>query len=131
MAPRAPKPGATSHKQETVIRISVRGEEVIVRPSDYGPRDDALVRRETKMAGVERMSLMGAMQALDEQTMGLDSVCLLWWLARRKAGETTMSFGDALDGFPSYGEAEDAIVFEEVIDDDDEGEADPLPPAAD
>jgi hypothetical protein len=124
----APSPSAArrNRARDRVIKITVRGDEATIRPADFGARDDSLVRRETKIAGVERVSLMGALQAMDEGTVGLDLVCLLWWLGRRKAGDTTMSYGEALDGFPSYAEAEDQITFEEIVDDD---EADGSPEA--
>lgn len=124
----APRPGtgpiAAAEQNRTRI-ITVRGERSVLRLGDLGPRDDALVRRETKMAGVERLSLMGALQALDEQTMGLDMLCLLWWLGRRKAGETTMSYGEALDRFPSYAEVGEAVMVTELEDDDDDDDGSP------
>jgi hypothetical protein len=122
---KAPRPGTTSPEGERVIKITVNGEAAIIRPGEFGPRDDALVRRETKAALGEKRSLMGAFASLDEETIGLDSICLLWWLARRKAGDTTESFAEALDRFPSYGEATEAIEMAEVVDDgeDDSGEA--------
>lgn len=121
---KAPRPGAARRDREAdrLITITVRGEESVIRPGDFGPRDDALVRKETKMAQVERVSLMGAMQAMDEGTIGLDLICLLWWLGRRKAGDTTMSYGDALDAFPTYATAEDEIDFEESADDEEPGD---------
>lgn len=121
----APTPGGSRVAAAKTIRITVRGDTATVNPADLGPRDDALVRKETKMAGVERVSLMGAISQLDEQSMGLDAVCLLWWLGRRKAGDTTMSFGDALDRFPTYATFFDDVTFEVEDDDDDPEDGSP------
>lgn len=114
-----PKTLGASKKADIAIRITVRGDVAIVRPSDFGARDDVLVRRETKAANVGRMSLLGAFQELDERSMGLDSICLLWWLGRRKAGDTTMSYTEALDRFPTYAEFEEQVTFEEITPDED------------
>lgn len=114
----APTPGTT--EPDRTIIITVRGDKSVLHIADLGARDDALVRQETKMAGIEQMSLMGALAALNEQTLGLDMVCLLWWLGRRKSGDTTESYGEALDGFPSYSEIEAAITFEEIVDEDED-----------
>jgi hypothetical protein len=121
---RAPQPGSTapagpSSANEGGFKITVNGEVAIVRPGDFGPRDDALVRRETKAAYGEKQSLMAALMALGQGEIGLDSICLLWWLGRRKAGETTESLSDALDRFPSYAEADSAIDLAELLPDDD------------
>jgi hypothetical protein len=120
---KAPRPGSTpladAERNRTFV-ITVRGDRAVLRIGDLGARDDALVRRETKAAGVEKVSLMGALAAMDEATMGLDMICLLWWLGRRKSGDTTKSYGDALDGFPTYAEAEGVIKLEQVVDDDED-----------
>ena len=120
---KAPIPGSTptaeAERSRTFV-ITVKGERSVLRLADLGPRDDALVRRETKMAGVEKVSLMGALAGLDEQTIGLDMVCLLWWLGRRKAGDTTQSYGEALDGFPSYAELEGNVSLSELEDDNED-----------
>ncbi|MQA17627.1 MAG: hypothetical protein GEV09_27175, partial [Pseudonocardiaceae bacterium] len=112
----APRPRSVRKAVEAdqVIKITVRGEEAVIRPGDWGPRDDALVRTHTRKALGEARSLLGALQELDEQTIGLDSICLLWWLGRYRAHLTRESYGDALDKFPSYGET-DAIVLDEVV----------------
>jgi hypothetical protein len=119
----APRPGTTpladAERNRTFV-ITVRGDKSVIRVADLGARDDALVRRETKMAGVEKVSLMGALSAMDEQTMGLDMICLLWWLGRRKSGDTVQSYGEALDAFPTYAEAEGVIKLEQEVDEDDD-----------
>lgn len=113
-----PKTLGASKKANVAIRITVRGDTTVIRPSDFGARDDVLVRRETKAANVGRLSLLGAFQELDERSMGLDSICLLHWLGRRKAGDTTMSYAEALDRFPTYAEFEEHVTFEEITLDD-------------
>lgn len=123
----APRPGTTRPQIDATIIITVRGVKAELRPADFGPRDDALVRRETAAAGVDKVSLLGALARFEEGVIGLDDICLLWWVARRKAGDTLESYSEALDGFPTYGEA-DEITFEQVEDDSDE---DPTPAADD
>lgn len=120
---KAPQPGSTptaeAERSRTFV-ITVKGDRSVLRLADLGPRDDALVRRETKMAGVEKVSLMGALASLDEQTIGLDMVCLLWWLGRRKSGDTTQSYGEALDAFPSYAELDGNVSLSELEEDDED-----------
>lgn len=117
---KAPTPGKT--RDDKTIRITVRGVAAVVRPADFGPRDDALVRRETLKALGWKGSLMAALTQLDEESIGLDSICLLWWLSRRKAGDTTEAYAQALDGFPNFAEAAEQVQFEEVLDGDGDGE---------
>jgi hypothetical protein len=124
----APRPGTTRPQPEQTIIISVRGVKAELRPADIGPRDDALVRRETAAAGLEPVSLLGALSRFEGGQVGMDDICLLWWVARRKSGDTIESFGAALDGFPTDGEV-DEISFEQVVSEEDPG--DPLPSAAD
>lgn len=125
---KAPRPGSTKAKakaeQDPYFKIIVRGDEAIIRPGDFGPRDDALVRKEGKKADLGRLSLMGALGSLDEDSVGLDSICLLWWIARRKAGDTTQSLATALDNFPSYGEADEHIDVIEISPDEDDEDDD-------
>lgn len=118
---RAPNPKTLARQKADTkaITITVRGEEAIVRPGDFGARDGALVRRETKLALGEKRSLLGALQDMDEQSIDLDSICLLWWLARRKVGDTNESYAEALDRFPTYDET-DEIDFSILEDDEDE-----------
>jgi len=125
----APRPGSTEAAKDRTIIITVRGEKSVLRIGDLGPRDGDLVRHETKAAGVEKVSLMGALSALDEETIDLDRICLLWWLGRRKGGDTTETFGEALDAFPNYIEAGNAIAVEELVDDDVDDDGDLSPEA--
>lgn len=113
---KAPKPTGPKDKRRPVIEITVRGVEAIVDPGEFGPKDDILVRRESLAAFGERVSLIGSFESLDQRSAGLDTICLLWWLARRKAGDTTESLSDALDGFPSYAEADSEITFDIIED---------------
>lgn len=121
---RAPNPKtlATADSTDDAIVISVRGEVGRLVQGDLGARDDSLVRRECKAANLGRISLIGALRELDEESMGLDSICILWWLARRKAGDTTMSLDEALDRFPSFKEMNDnpdLITFEKEVAEED------------
>ncbi len=111
----APKPGGI--KQVPTLKITVRDVAAIINPGEFGPKDDSLVRRESMAAFGERVSLTGVLQEFDSGAVGLDSLCLLWWLARRKAGETDESLSDALDSFPTYAEFEGAVQVEVVEDD--------------
>lgn len=126
----APRPGSTSRKDDVAFKITVRDEVAVVRPAEIGPRDDALVRRQTRAALGYPLSLMGALQQLaDEEAIGLDSVCLLHWFGRTAAGDTTETYGEALDRFPKLTEVDDLVELTEVTPDDEEAEADPLPSA--
>jgi len=118
----APKPGGNNAPTYSVLKITVRGETTIVDPGDFGPKDDIMVRKESLAAFGERMSLMGAFHEIDERSAGTDTICLLWWIGRRKAGETNESLSDALDSFPTYAEmAQGAYTAEVVEPEDDSG----------
>lgn len=125
----APRPGTTRPAKQQAIIISVRGEDAYLYPADLGPRDDAAARKAYQRVFGEKVSVMGALQGLDADSIGGDLICLLWWIARRKAG-IEESFEDAVDQFPTVGEFEDALDLR-VEEDTEDDAADPLVPVAD
>lgn len=133
---KAPRPGTspTAAKkkkaaQQRGFRITVWGEVADIYPADIGPRDDALVRHETGKALGYNLTLLSAIQDLegDADQLGMDTVCLLWWWGRRKAGDTTESLAEAFDRFPTVGELEEACQLDRIVPDEEGEEGDPLP----
>jgi hypothetical protein len=106
----APRPGKArqdderEHSRHLFYRLTVRGEELTLRQADIGPSDAAMVRRET---GMTLRSLLQA--TYDTDTVDLDVIATLWWLAQRKAGNE-IAYQVALDKFPSYAEMADGAV---------------------
>jgi hypothetical protein len=116
----APTPGKARKQAQTHqrIRIVVDDIEAIVQPSAYGPRDDVIVRMATKKPdpvgwGME-LSLTGlASQLQDGATVGLDTICTMWWFGRYKQGEH-VTLGECIDVFPPLSEVDDRVKVELV-----------------
>lgn len=96
----APKPGARRAAEETATAvklvwvITVRGQEYRLRRGDLGPADARLVRQQT---GFRLLDIMAEVGGGD-----FDYTTVLWWLARRHAGETDLRFAQAEPDFPRY-----------------------------
>jgi hypothetical protein len=104
----APKPGARRNAEDTAAAVKVvwvivvRGEEYRLRRADLGPADARLVRQTT---GLRLLAIMGEIGGVD-----FDYTTVLWWLARRHAGETDLTYAQAEAEFPSYEEALEGAV---------------------
>jgi hypothetical protein len=115
----APTPGvgkraADAHHAKQVYRITIRGETVQLAPQNLAFAERAACR---KQAGMPLEAFWS-----DESQIGLDSVQVLWWLARRAGGETGLLLDDALADFPTDLTV-DEIKFEVVEPDESDPEA--------
>lgn len=128
MAARAPKPGTTANSnlakarkkaKRSGFRVTIGLDVWTLHTADIGPGDDFLVRRQT---GVP-LSVF-----LTSDSFGLDSVAVIVWTARRKAGEKRLTFQRVLEEMPSFAEIDeltenDEFLLERLEDDDEETEA--------
>ena len=103
----APVPGAGKRAEavkaaQRLMTITVRGfDPVTIAPANVPFRERLLVRKAT---GMPYEGLVG-----DDTTIGLDSVQVLWWLARRAAGEVLLTLDRAIADFPDDLDDEGAI----------------------
>lgn len=133
----APSPGAAKKRKasRTYARVTVQvdGVPVVaeVRPQDYGAKDELIVRMATKRPLNEafpekgglgyELSLQGCLSQLrDHSTVGLDSLAVIWWYGRRKAGEQVTLGHAFFNEFPSLADAMNGDVEVEEIDPDEE-----------
>lgn len=133
----APRPGSMTRKRSkrAGFRVTIGTDVWTLRTADIGPGDDFMVRRITGRP---------LSQYLTSDTFGLDSVAIIVWIARRKQGETKLTFQRVLDEMPSFEEIDeltenDEFELEQLEDlDADRGDAavdveevagDPLPSA--
>ena len=139
MAPRAPRPGTTpssngvaqrNRAKRTGFKVTIGDDVDVLHTADIGPNDDFLTRKQT--GGIPLS------QFLTADGFGLDSIAVIRWTARRKAGEKRLTLQRVLDEMPSFEEieqldAEGRFKLErlEEVDDDvidiDEVAPDPLP----
>ncbi len=123
----APTPGAHRKQAEAnrQFRIVVDGIEAVLRPSAYGPRDDVIVRMATKKPdpagwGME-LTLQGLVgQLADGATLGMDTLCTLWWFGRYRAGDG-VTLAECIDAFPPFSEVTERVVVELVESDPEDG----------
>lgn len=93
----APTPGVGEHKErveaaQTVVTITVRGEAHSLAPLNL-PLQEALICR--KATGLPLEAFYSG-----EQSIGMDSVKVLWWLARRAGGEFSLTLDRAWGEWP-------------------------------
>lgn len=94
----APTPGAGAQQAQidgakTVITITVRGESHSVAPLNLPLQETLMFRKATGGLSVE--SFWNG-----ESAIGIDSVKMLWWLARRAGGEFSLTLERAWDEWP-------------------------------
>lgn len=121
----APVPGVGRRQtaERSGMRITIRGRTLVLHTADLGPQDDLVSRKETGLPVTPFFA---------EDRFGMDSLLIIWWMARRKnGGEPNLRFQAVLDEFPTYdsiNESEFKIEsLEEVPETDEEVDADPLP----
>lgn len=137
---RAPRPGTAGRRpKRSGFRVRIRDETWTLRSSDIGAGDDFMVRRQLGRP---------LSQFLTGDGFGLDSVAVIVWMARRKAGETRLTWQRVLDEMPTFEEFDELTENDEfdldVVDDLDklpagdvleleseENSDDPLPSAGD
>lgn len=119
MPAQAPRPGAArrADAENTSITIKVDGKAVgTLRPNELSAKDAALLRRETGM------SLAGVLRA-GMADPDIDVFAAMVWLARRQAGDETVTFEEVAEEFTydrDYEQSEDPA---EAIEDPDSPEA--------
>lgn len=121
----APVPGVgkKAAAERTGMRITLGGRTLTLHTADLGPQDDLVARKETGLPVTPFFA---------EDRFGMDSLLIVWWMARRKnGGEPNLRFQQVLDEYPSY-EAITASEFsieslEVAPETEEEIEDDPLP----
>lgn len=105
---RAPRPGSTPSSRRTADRAAARrkamlitygDEQYVLAMADLGPEDDRLSRGATGFVVSELVR---------EGKMGLDSLAVLVWTARRKAGYREV-YREFEQDFPGYLDAADMM----------------------
>lgn len=99
--------------KRTGFKITVRGgDPLTISMDDFGPRDSLEVRKATGLA---------LAKLFEGGSFDMDTTAVLWWMARRRNGEDSLTFEEALDEFPTYGEigtgGDDVLILESVEDD--------------
>lgn len=112
----APTPGHRKRAKRNGFRVTLYGEVYELQLRDLGPSDVGLVRQTTGR------SLNSYLADLD-----IDSIALIIWLARRKAGEKKLMLAKVFEMVPSqyeFSELMEAGTADfEVIEDVDEVDA--------
>ena len=95
----APEPGvgqraANGVAAQIVVTICVRGVVYKIAPFNLPLKEDLILAKATGGMSVE--GLIG-----DESRVGLRSLKILWWLARRAAGEWQLTLERAWDEWPT------------------------------
>lgn len=124
----APRPGrarqeeARRQAERVAIRITLNGESYTLHIGDLGPQDDLVARKQVGLPVTPFFA---------EDRFGMDSLLIIYWMARRKSGESTLQFQAVLDEYPTYESVTNAGFQIEALEDDGEVDpGDPLPLAA-
>lgn len=94
----APRPGVTTRKVEVeraqvVLTITVRDDKYRLAIGTVPIKEKQQVRHQT---GLPLEAYLGSGDKLGE-----DSIVVLWWLARRAAGEPSLTWDQAADEWPN------------------------------
>lgn len=123
---KAPTPGvgkraaATSAAQRTMT-ITVREESHTIAPFNLTLDERLAVRKAT---GMPFEAFMGEIEPAGATKVGLDTIQILWWLARRSSGESGLTFDTAMNQWPDDLEfTEFAVVLNEPDAEADDPEA--------
>ena len=140
----AARPGTTPARvrpKRRGWRVTIRDDVWELNSSDVGAEDDFLVRRQTHGTPLSAFTGGGA-------EFGLDTVAVIVWMARRKAGEKRLNLQRVFDELPNKAEFDELAETDEfsldrledldderdepgVLDTEDGGASpDPLPSAA-
>lgn len=102
--------------QRTAMVIKQGDREWVLAIDDLGPNDDLISRKQTGLP---------VTPFFEEDKFGADSLMILYWMARRKAGEDRLRYAEVVEEYPSYKAVADAgfslEAFEEgsdIVDDD-------------
>lgn len=125
---KAPTPGkarrqaAREEAERVAIRITLNGESHTLHIRDLGPQDDLVARKQVGLPVTPFFA---------EDRFGMDSLLIIYWMARRKSGESNLQFQTVLNEFPTYESVTGAGFQIEALEDDGEVDPnDPLPLAA-
>ena len=116
----APRPGTGRRKQATeqaqrVLRITVQGETYTFCPDNIPFSEQIAVRK--ACGGLPFSAFWGG-----ENTVGVDSLQIMFWLARRASGESNLQLATVLDEWPTVLNPDDCSV---AIEEPDESDNDP------
>lgn len=94
----APKPGVGKRKEaavaaQSMLNITYAGEQYTLAWQNVPMGERLAVRKAT---GMPLEALTNQLSATGVNQIGEDSLCVLWWLMRRAAGELTLDFDEAL-----------------------------------
>jgi len=117
----APRPGvgdrkATIDAAQTILQIRVKDQTLTLAPNNLSMAERAAVRKQCYGLPFEAYWS-------GEQAIGLDSIQVMWWLARRAHGEPNLLFRTVEETWPSDLTPDDVDVEEYTP--DDEGLDDP------
>jgi hypothetical protein len=109
---KAPRPGIGARNEEAnaaskILELTLNGDTYQLGLGTISMDDRALVRR-TMKAPIESF--------LDAEAFGVDSLFVIWWLARRHSGEFNLSYAEAAAQFPTSLEPGDVSL--DVVDPD-------------
>lgn len=97
-APGVGKRAANAVASQFLLSIRIQGGETYRLAYNIIPvKERMLVRKET---GLPLEAFVGEIAAGGANKIGMDTLVLFWWLARRAAGETDLRFNDAADEWP-------------------------------
>lgn len=116
----APRPGAGRRKQiasqsQRVLRITVAGETYSFCPDNIPFNEQIAVRK--ACGGLPFSAFWGG-----ELTVAVDSLQIMFWLARRASGEPKLQLETVLEEWP---DTLDPTDFEVVLEEPDENDDDP------
>lgn len=116
----APRPGtgrrkAATEQAQRVLRITVAGETYAFCPDNIPFAEQIAVRK--ACGGLPFSAFWGG-----ESTVGIDSLQIMFWLARRASGEPNLQLGTVLDEWPTVLNPDD---FEVAIEDPNDNDDDP------
>jgi len=122
----APPPGAQRQAKEArqYFKIIVDGVEAVIRPADFGPRDEVIVRAATRRPDPEgwgfELSLQGLLAQLGSaSTIGTDTLATLFWFGRRKV-DPNITLRSVIDTWPPMNEVQDRVDLVQVDPDSDD-----------
>ena len=118
---KAPRPGVGKRKEEVstakvVHRLRVGDETRTIALANVPLKERLVVRKATGLP-LEAF--------LTGDTLGIDSLMVVWWLAGRAAGDPFLTLERVQEDWPAGLGEDDIEFFEVTVDSDDEGGDDP------
>ena len=99
----APTPGVGRRAEEStaaqqILRITLRGESHTLALNNIPLKERLIVRKAT---GLPLEAFVGEVEDEGANKLGLDTLIVLWWLARRANGEWQLTFTRAGEEWPA------------------------------